>query len=174
MLGRGQKILLVVLICIASMIGCNGEAEKAAANKAIVIEAFDALNNKDWGTLDQFIAQDYRRHCQATPDVEVESLDDFIAMAKEYATTFPDANQTIHLTAAEGDLVAFYVTFSGTQKGPMGQFPATGKRMESKCAGFHRIENGKIAETWVTWDNLAGLTQLGLFPPSTPESSGGD
>jgi hypothetical protein len=31
-----------------------------------------------------------------------------------------------------------------------------------------RIEAGNIAELWVTWDNLAGLVQLGLFPP--PES----
>lgn len=28
-----------------------------------------------------------------------------------------------------------------------------------------RFEDGKIAEWWVTWDNLAGLTQLGHFPP---------
>ncbi len=26
-------------------------------------------------------------------------------------------------------------------------------------------EAGKIAELWVTWDNLAGLAQLGLIPP---------
>lgn len=66
---------------------------------------------------------------------------------------------------AEGDLVAFYATYTGTQTGQMGPFPPTGKEMSVDCFGYHRIENGKIAETWVTWDNLAGLTQLGLFPP---------
>jgi len=166
-------VLFTLALILTGLTGCETEADREAANRAVVIEAFDALNNKDYGTLGQFIAQNYRRNCQATPDVKVESLDDFIAMAKEYATTFPDANQTIHLMAAEGDLVAFYVTFSGTQKGPMGQFPATGKRMASETAGFHRIENGKIAETWVTWDNLAGLTQLGLFPPPTTEQGDG-
>lgn len=32
--------------------------------------------------------------------------------------------------------------------------------------GILRIEEGKIAEIWVEWDNLNALTQLGHFPPS--------
>ena len=31
------------------------------------------------------------------------------------------------------------------------------------------IEGGKIAETWVTWDNLTALTELGLWPPNELE-----
>jgi predicted ester cyclase len=30
--------------------------------------------------------------------------------------------------------------------------------------GMHRFENGKIAETWTSWDNVAAMTQLGLMP----------
>ena len=29
-----------------------------------------------------------------------------------------------------------------------------------------RISGGKIAELWITWDNLAVLTQLGHWPPA--------
>jgi predicted ester cyclase len=46
----------------------------------------------------------------------------------------------------------------------MGDFPATGNRVESKFLAIFRIEEGKIAELWVEWDNVAMLTQLGLFP----------
>ena len=31
-----------------------------------------------------------------------------------------------------------------------------------------RIDSGRIAELWVEWDNVAMLSQLGLFPPSPP------
>jgi len=32
----------------------------------------------------------------------------------------------------------------------------------------HRIdENNQIAETWILWDNVAFLSQLGLYPPVT-------
>ena len=47
----------------------------------------------------------------------------------------------------------------------MGPFPATGKKVDLKYLGILRFEDGKIAEMWVEWDNMAILTQLGHFPP---------
>jgi hypothetical protein len=39
--------------------------------------------------------------------------------------------------------------------------------MDCKAVGIHRLENGKIVETWVTWDNMAALAQLGHLPPAS-------
>ena len=72
---------------------------------------------------------------------------------------------------SEDDLVAFWATWSGTQDGPMGPFPATGKKMELDFGGLHRVADGKIVESWMTWDNLTGLTQVGLYPPEPPEEA---
>jgi predicted ester cyclase len=47
----------------------------------------------------------------------------------------------------------------------MGPLPASNKHMSLEIIGLQRIENGKAAEMWVTWDNLAALAQLGHFPP---------
>jgi len=47
----------------------------------------------------------------------------------------------------------------------MGPFPPSDRQMTLEFAGIHRIENGKLAETWLTWDNMAALSQLGHFPP---------
>ncbi len=46
--------------------------------------------------------------------------------------------------------------------------PATGKPVALKFLSIFRIEDGRIAELWVEYDNVAMLTQLGLFPPPTP------
>ena len=43
----------------------------------------------------------------------------------------------------------------------------------SEFAGYHRFEDGKIVETWVTWDNLATLDQLDLLPPAAVEDDSG-
>jgi predicted ester cyclase len=134
-------------------------------NKALVIEAFAALDAGALVDLDKYIASDYVRHCQATPEAVVSSLDDFKGLLQEWAGTYSDVETKVDVLVAEGDLVAFCGSFSATQTGPMGPFPATGKHMVSEFAGYHRIIDGKIAETWVTWDNLAALAQLGLFPP---------
>jgi hypothetical protein len=51
----------------------------------------------------------------------------------------------------------------------MGPFPPSGKKVESTFLRILRLEDGKIAELWVEWDNLAMLTQLGHFPRPPPE-----
>ena len=141
------------------------EVEMSEANKRIVNSFADAGNRNDVEAFDTLLAPDFVRHCEATPEVNVRSREDFKQFYRDTAATFPDQRMTLVRLVAEGDLVAFWGVFSGTQEGPMGPFPPTGKRMESEIAGIFRIEAGKIAELWVTWDNLAGLVQLGLFPP---------
>jgi steroid delta-isomerase-like uncharacterized protein len=135
-----------------------------ATNKELVRRCFQVLCAMEYEKLGEFIAEDYKRHCQATPGVQVESLDDFKALLEQFDATFTDVELTIEHYVAEDDLVAFWGTYSANQTGPMGPFPATGKRMNSDMGGVHRIADGKIAEPWVTWDNLSALQQLGLMP----------
>jgi len=151
-----------------AVLGCSGEADLAEANKAVVMQAVEVINNHEYDKFDQFFAQDYTRHCQATPDIKIETLAEFSDMIKYWMQAFPDGKQGVDMLIAEGDLVAFYGTFSGTHTAAMGDIPPTGRRMNSETFGFHRVENGKIAETWVTWDNLAIFHQLGLAPPPAP------
>ena len=139
------------------------------ANKSIVLSFAEAGNRNDLEAFDRILAPDFVRHCEATPEVNVTSCEEFKQFYLETARTFPDQQMTIETLVAEGDRVAFWGTFSGTQEGPMGPFPPTGKRLESQIAGMFRLEASRIAELWVTWDNLSGLAQLGLFPPPDSE-----
>lgn len=167
---RSKWIALAAVSATVASLGCLcGPCKEAQANRELVVDAFQAIADGNLDALDQYIAADYVRHSQATPDVEVTSLNQFKEYLLREKDTFPDPEMTVTYLVAEGDLVAFWATYGGVQKGPMGPFPATGKRMEIDFAGIHRIADGKIAETWVTWDNLAGLMQLGLYPPPPPE-----
>jgi predicted ester cyclase len=65
---------------------------------------------------------------------------------------------------ADGDRVAYVSTIRGVQTGPMGGFPASGQEFTLVNIIIQRLENGKIVETWVSWDNVAFLSQLGLMP----------
>ncbi len=157
--------------CIALLgvvLGCAPAVDTTELNKQVVMELVEAINESRYDDLDLYIAQTYHRHCQATPDVSVETLDEFKAMMKDYGGAFSDGQVEIFEMIAEGDFVAIIGTYRGTHTGPMGEFAATGKALDSEFAGYHRFEDGKIVETWVTWDNLAMLQQLGLFPPSQP------
>ena len=159
---------LVIALCTLVAGGCSGGPRRQSTdNEQLVRDAFEAVVAGRINDLDKYIAPDYVRHSQATPDVQVDSLAVFKDFLRKDRETFPD--QQIELThiIAQGDLVAFWATYSGTQLGPMGPFPATGKTIQLDMSGVHRIADGRIVETWVIWDNLTALSQLGLFPPPT-------
>ena len=167
---------LLGAVAVAGLIvalGCVCEpCDEGMRNKELVAEVFAIIEAGDFAKLDSYITDDYVRHCQATPDVEVTSLQGFKDYLSGLEGSFPDQKMIIHRLIAEDDLVAFWATWSGVQEGPMGSYPPTGERMELDFGGVHRIADGKIAESWLTWDNMTGLTQVGLFPPPPAEPTG--
>ena len=135
------------------------------ANKDLIRRFADVINAADWDGLDDLLAEDFTRHSQATSEMqEMSSREEFKLLQQGFLASFPDQRTSFDMLVAEGDMVAGYGTYSGTNLGPMGDIPPTGKRGELKVVGFFRIEGGKIAELWVEWDNVAFLTQLGLMP----------
>lgn len=172
-MNRALTILTAGLLVFVIALGCSQETRTAMESRKIVMQGLEALDNQEYDRLGEFFAEDFTRHCQATPDVEISSLDDMIKFVKIWYEAFPDMKAEYHKIVAEGDLVAIYGTFVGTQTGPMGDIPATGKTMDSETFGIFRVEGGKIAESWVTWDNMAIMRQLGLMPPE-PEKTSGD
>jgi predicted ester cyclase len=138
-------------------------------NKALARRFGEAMNTRRFELLDEIVAPDMRRHCQATPEVTVSSLEEFKEFLRQDAMVFPDSVQKLHPLVAEGNLVAVWATYEGTQAGRMGPFPPSGRKMQVDFAAFLRIQDRKIAELWVTWDNLAALVQLGHVPPPAKE-----
>jgi steroid delta-isomerase-like uncharacterized protein len=130
-------------------------------NKQIVRRFVEAGNRRDYDALEAIVAPDFVRHCPATPAVDVRSFDDFRDFLESDARTFPDAQVSLDWLVAEGDRVAFWATYSGTQDGPMGPFPASGKRVACEFAGIFRIEDDRITHVRLTWDNVSLLSQLG-------------
>ena len=158
-----KSVVVSAMICCLVAVPCL--ADRESDNKNIVTKMIEAVNDRDFDALDDLVAENVVRHCAATPDVNVTSLEEFKAFILSDLRVCPDAFQAVEIMLADGDKVAVLVTYSGTQTGDMGPFPASGKHLELPFMGILRIEDGKIAELWVEWDNLNALTQLGHFPP---------
>ena len=124
---------LIIFTILLSIIGCDQNViEKLEANKNVVRQFSEAVNNNNLDALDDVVAANFLRHSQATPDVKINSLEEFKQFAKVSSESIPDMIGNIEIMVAEGDYVAVYATFTGTQTGQMGPFPAYNKKMESK------------------------------------------
>jgi predicted ester cyclase len=77
---------------------------------------------------------------------------------------FPILSKRLSFLVAERNLVAAWTTYEGTQQGPMGPFPPSGRKARFDFGAVFRTEGGKIAEWWVTWDNMRILRALGHVP----------
>ena len=156
-----------------SLCGCSNEPcveDVEQQNIAVVLSSHAALASGDFEGFKAVLAPDYVRHCQAMPPEfqELEGTDEFLAFIQDFMNAVPEYEDTITQMIAQGDKVAYVSTMKGIQTGPMGDLPATGKEFTLVNIIIQRLEDGKVAETWVSWDNVAFLSQLGHFPPSAP------
>lgn len=159
---------IAVLALMILSVGCESQHDNDLdANKNLVRRFIEVSNAAEWDRLSEFVAPDFRRHSTATAGPPIRSLETFVSLQKSFLSAFPDQHVRLNNMIAEGDFVAIRADYLGTQTGPMGNLPATGKSVDGPFIAFFRIDSGKIAELWVEWDNVAMLSQLG-FPPPTP------
>ena len=160
--------LITAMAVIAFVGGCSSQDDsRLGANKELVTKFNDFTNAANWEGLEDVVVADFKRHSTASPGEPVTSLAQYVALQEAFLVSFPDQHVSVQMMVAEGDHVAVRATYAGTQTGQMGEIPPTGKSVSSPFLAIFRIEAGKIAEIWVEWDNLAIMSQLGVFPPPT-------
>jgi steroid delta-isomerase-like uncharacterized protein len=130
-------------------------------NKSLVRAFVDAINAQDWQRVLGLLASDFQRHSMAGGEPAVSSAKSLVAFLQAEFVTFPDACETLLDLVAEADKVAARHHFRGTQLGPIGRFPPSGRVLEATYIAIYRVQEQRIAEAWVEWDNWAGLKQLG-------------
>jgi predicted ester cyclase len=121
---NGWEVLAAILLLIV-LVGCTHSLRLTEQqNKAVVNRFGEASNAKNFEAIRELLAADFVRHCQATPDVVVQNREQFLDYLKADAAVIPDSRQTLRHMVAEGDLVAFWIKYEGTQEGQMGPFPS--------------------------------------------------
>ena len=164
--------ILILVLTVVSQGGELSREEIEKRNMEIVRKAHASLAAGDFETFKSTIGPNYVRHCQAMPPglQELHGTEEFYGFLEEWLRAVPDYTDTISNMIADGDKVAYISTMTGTHTGPLGEVPATGKTFTLVNIIMQRLEDGKVVETWVSWDNVAFLSQLGLMP-GEPEGS---
>jgi predicted ester cyclase len=87
---------------------------------------------------------------------------------KNWITAFPDAKIETQEIFAQGNKVAtkaqFVGTHNGTLKTPMGDVPATGKKVRGDFVQLFEIDRGLAKSAHLMFDQVQLMTQLGMAP----------
>ena len=133
-------------------------------NKAIVRRLIEELWNKgNLSLADELFAPNYEHHDASTLDFG-RGPESEKKRATLYRTAFPDLRLTIEDIIAEGETVMARWSCRGTHKGDLSGIAPTGKQINISGVTIARLANGKMAESWVNWDALGLMQQLGVVP----------
>lgn len=121
----------------------------------------EGVNRGDVSAADRAFAPDCVIHINGSPEPDL-GRDGFKAMISGLLGAFPDLRLTIEDQIVAGDKVATRWTAEGTHRGPFGAVPATGRRIRISGLVLDRVVDGRVAERWEQWDQMAMLQQLGL------------
>lgn len=114
--------------------------------------------------LDQVVADDYVVH---TPTGDQTREEHFGEELPGFLQAFPDLQLHVEDRVAEGDKVVTRFHFSGTHKGEFAGIAPTGAQITLPGIVIERVENGKVAETWVQRNDMWLMQQLGAMPAPT-------
>jgi steroid delta-isomerase-like uncharacterized protein len=95
------------------------------------------------------------------------TVDEMISGFDAALVAFPDAAVSLGPVVAEGDIVAFEMTWTGTHQGPLvmpddSELPATGLTVSFPVAVMLETSDGRIRRERQYYDNFGILDQLGV------------
>ena len=129
-------------------------------NKDLARRSWESVDNPD--SLEEVYTPDIVWH---NPEGDIQGIEQAKQFVTMFKSAFPDMDATVEDVIAEGDKVVTRITMRGTHQGEVEEFgPPTGRQVEAQGITIHRIEGGKIAEEWNSWDNMSLMQQLGLVP----------
>jgi len=163
-IAKNFSFLITVITFVVIMVFMAGCEKKTEKNKAIVRRALkEVWSQGKLEVIDEIFAADCVSHIAGSPDIQgTEGEKQFVTM---YRTAFPDVKFKIEDEIAEGDKVAARWTGSGTHKGELMGIPPTGVKATWTGIVINRIAGGKLVESWLSWDALGFMQQLGVIPP---------
>ena len=128
------------------------------ANKAVVRTYLELYASGDLALADRIIAPCFVDHTRPDDTPGSEGVKRMVRVAR---TAFPDLSVTVERAIAEGDIVAFHFTLTGTHLGVIAGIAPTGKRVTIAGMDFVRVEDGQVTDVWSVQDSLGWLLQVG-------------
>jgi predicted ester cyclase len=132
-----------------------------AENKATILRFYDHYNKQELDVCyGELVAPEFVLH-SPTGGQSREQVKQFDMMA---LSAFPDSVCIVENMVAEGDKVAFRVSWTGTQTGEFMGIAPTRKKFQMHNTHIVRIKANRLVEWWGTTEFARILQELGAIP----------
>jgi steroid delta-isomerase-like uncharacterized protein len=111
-------------------------------------------NEHRFGDLVEFVARDV-----VTNGTE-RGLDVYVEGLRAVVRAFPDYRWEIRHLVIDSPWIAAHFANTGTHRAAFLGVPASGRPVSTQEFAFYRVDAGRIAEVWVTADDLQLLQQI--------------
>ncbi|WP_226648076.1 ester cyclase [Microbulbifer variabilis] len=168
MIERLIPFTLIIGFCLFGIAnGVIAQSNNPQENKEIAMRAIDWwLSGADIDPTTLF-ASDYISHLDSATNPnqgrQKHSLKEVEAEIEKFHAAFKNVKILNTIQVAEDNLVATHVVIQANHVGSFMGEPPTKKTVTYDAVEFVKIEDGKIIETWVTWDKYGFLKQMGAL-----------
>jgi predicted ester cyclase len=136
----------------------NETMSQIEMNKAVVRRYFEAYNNKNEAILDEIIDPEYVDHGQSaymgSPGRGIDGAKNDLRYSLDKLDDLNYVVEAMIASEAYPDLVGTYWKGSLTPKATFSDTQQTNKIISYRGVSIHRIQNGKMVETWHVFDGL--------------------
>ena len=157
------SLLSILLIAFFICTGCQQQEERTYTDVQVQKNKENATklwNGGDLAIVDTLYSSECTYHNSDV--VELNGPEKIKEFVKSVYTSYPDFAVTLDEPLKLKDRVVFTFKATGTNDGPLSEsMPPTGKKMSFNAVSISIIENGKITEEWVYYNQLPIYKQLG-------------
>ena len=163
------KLILTLTMVILTIGGCQRQNENILSEEEasqLLDRYMDTINNVDMDLIEEIISPDYVLRSPMFPE-PIVGIEGYKAMVTNTAVIFPDIHAEIIDIVIRGDELWGRFTLSGTNTGPIGELPPTGKPFQISGLAITTVADGMIISDETQWNVLDMFQQLGfkLVPP---------
>jgi predicted ester cyclase len=136
------------------------EETKTIEQGNAIVKAYESHDEKAYlaTATDDYTWEDY------TSPATIKMADLKATMAS-YTKAFPDWKLPQAMSLSADGYFVTEMTFTGTQKGPLGPIKASNKPVSMRMLDIQLLKDGKASKEWSYADNAEMLIQVGAMPP---------
>jgi ketosteroid isomerase-like protein len=121
----------------------------------VVRAYFDAWSEGDGEAIRDLVSDDYQAHVRTLESTDDRDADELVSVVESHANAFSEVEYDLHEIISHNGCAAVRATMHAFHE-------ETGKEGEIDGIAILRVDGGRVAEEWSSWDYLSLVDQLGL------------